>query len=287
MFMFMVARYADGTRVIGVFANETVSVGLDNGRKIKLHNILVGCSGTGSHNANGSTNFYDADGVMGLGYNKHSFAVKVAEKFGNKFSYCLVDHLSPSNLANYLSFGDININTTNMQYTELLLGYINPFYAVNVSGISVGGAILKIPSQIWNVSGDGGVILDSGSTLTYLAEPAYEAVVDAFKAPLLAKFKAVELNLGPLEYCFEEDRRYEESLVPKLAIHFADGVKFVPPVKSYVIDADLGVKCLGFASTEWPGTSVIGNIMQQNHLWEFDLGGSKLGFAPSSCTTSL
>ncbi|KAK9285843.1 hypothetical protein L1049_025044 [Liquidambar formosana] len=85
-----------------------------------------------------------------------------------------------------------------------------------------------------------------------------------------------------MEFCFSATG-FEESLAPKLAFHFADGAQFAPPVKSYIIDVADGVKCLGFASADWPGTSVIGNIMQQNHVWEFDLGRNKLGFAPSTC----
>ncbi|XP_022727601.1 aspartyl protease family protein 2-like [Durio zibethinus] len=269
-------RYADGTRVVGIFGNDTVKVRLSGGEKIKVTDVMVGCSETIRGN------FHDIDGVMGLGFDRYSFAVKAAKQFGHKFSYCLVDHLSPSNLVNFLVFGEVSISPLpNMQHTELILGIINPYYAVNVSGISVDGKMLDIPSDVWDVRGDGGVIMDSGASLTFLVKPVFDKVIAAFQAPL-SKFEKLELNLGP-DYCFS-DAGFKESMIPKLAIHFADGAKLAPPVKSYVIDADDGVKCLGFASTGWPGTTVIGNILQQNHLWEFDLKNSKLGFAPSSCT---
>jgi hypothetical protein len=35
---------------------------------------------------------------------------------------------------------------------------------------------------------------------------------------------------------------------------------------------------------EWPGVSVIGNIMQQEHLWEFDLKNMQVRFKQSNCT---
>ncbi|XP_022769957.1 aspartyl protease family protein 2-like [Durio zibethinus] len=269
-------RYADGTRVVGIFGNDTVKVRLRGGQKIKVTDVMVGCSETIRGN------FHDIDGVLGLGFNQHSFAVKVARKFGHKFSYCLVDHLSPSSLVNFLVFGEVAASPVpKMQYTELILGILNPYYAVNVSGISINGKMLDIPSNAWDINGDGGVIMDSGSSLTYLVKPVFDQVIAAFQAPL-SRFKKLDLNLGP-DHCFS-DAEFEQSLMPKLAIHFADGAKLEPPLKSYVIDAEDGVKCLGFASTFWPGTSVIGNIMQQNHLWQFDLLNSKLGFAPSSCT---
>ncbi|KAJ4705611.1 aspartyl protease family protein 2-like [Melia azedarach] len=251
-----------GRALQGIFVNETVTVGLEEiHRKIRLKDVIVGCSDW----SKGS--FHDADGVMGLGYGKHSFAVKAAKLFGNKFSYCLVDHLSPSNLANFLNFGNATSQTLtlkNMQHTQLILGVINPFYAVNVSGISVAGKMLDIPSEVWNVEDKGGVIVDSGSTLAFLVQPAYLATMIALTSPL-KNSKRSAVRSGPLEFCYEE-AGFELELVPEFAWHFTDGAKFVPPVKSYVIDAAEGVKCFAFASAEWPGTSVIGNIMQQNHL---------------------
>ncbi|KAK4491868.1 hypothetical protein RD792_002647 [Penstemon davidsonii] len=274
-------RYSDGSSALGLFANETVTFSLTNGRKTRLHNVLVGCS-----ESTRGQSFQGADGVMGLGYSNYSFAVKEANKFGGKFSYCLVDHLSPKNISSYLIFGSNkeSLNLTlnkKIRYTELVLGVINPFYAVNIKGISIGESMLEIPSEVWNVNGIGGTILDSGSSLTSLVQPAYKLVMAALKLPLL-DFEKLHLNIG-LEYCFNSTG-FNESLVPRLVFHFADGARFEPYVKSYVIDVAIGVKCLGFVPAIRPGASVIGNIMQQNYFWEFDLVNSKLGFASSTCS---
>lgn len=242
--------------------------------------MLVGCT-----ESTRGQSFLAADGVMGLGYSNYSFALKAAQRFGGKFSYCLVDHLSPKNISSYLIFGshkEVNISFNRMHYTELVLGLITPFYAVNIKGISIGGSMLRIPVETWNVNGVGGVIVDSGSSLTFLTQPAYQPVMAVLKLSLL-NFKKLNLDIGQLEYCFNSTG-FNESLVPRLVFHFADGARFEPPVKSYVIDAAPGVKCLGFSPAAWPGASVIGNIMQQNHFWEFDLANSRLGFATSSCT---
>ncbi|KAE8665120.1 Aspartic proteinase A1 isoform 1 [Hibiscus syriacus] len=270
-------RYSDGTKVLGFFGNDTAIVRLTDGRKVKVPEVMIGCSETIMGE------FHDIDGVMGLGFEWHSFALKAARKFGYKFSYCLVDHLSPSNLVNFLVFGDVNDPMTpKLQYTELILGIVNPYYAVNVSGISIDGKMLKIPSHVWDIRSGGGVIVDSGCSLTQLVRPVFDRVVAAFKAPL-SKFKKLSIDSEGPDICFD-DTGYKESLMPKLVIHFADGAKLTPPVKSYVLDAAEGEKCLGFTATPWPGSTVIGNILQQNHMWEFDLLNSKLGFAPSSCT---
>ncbi|OMO88964.1 Peptidase A1 [Corchorus olitorius] len=274
--------YEDGTRTIGIFGNDTVKIGLSGGQKIKMTDVLIGCSErTEGHRFEREK---DINGILGLGFNFHSFAYRGAKKFGNKFSYCLVDHMSPRSLVNYLVFGGIDGSPLpNMQYTQLVFSFHDPFYGLNVSGISVNGTMLDIP-YIWdvNINSDGGTILDSGMSLTYMPKPVFNAVMEAFKAPL-SKFKKVALEWGGLgpEYCFN-DTGFEESLMPKLVIHFADGAKLEPPVKSYVNEVDDNIRCLAFSSGDH-GPMVIGNIMQQNHLWEFDLWHPRLGFAPSTC----
>ncbi|XVE53408.1 hypothetical protein DITRI_Ditri03aG0000600 [Diplodiscus trichospermus] len=275
-------RYTDGSAAMGVFANETVTVGLTNGRKTRLYNVLIGCSDSFQ-----GPSFEKVDGVMGLANSKYSFATNVAQKLGGKFSYCLVDHLSHINASNYLIFGTNNNQVAmlgNTRYTRLELDLVTSLYAVNVMGISIGGNMLDIPFQVWDTTKGGGTILDSGTSLTFLTDPAYQPVMEALKMSV-SKYQKVKLDGVPMEYCFNSTG-FDETLVPKLIIHFADGARFEPHWNSYVIAAADGVRCLGFLPARFPGISVIGNIMQQNYLWEFDLEGNKLGFAPSACTSA-
>ncbi|KAK4753098.1 hypothetical protein SAY87_021896 [Trapa incisa] len=274
-------RYMDGSSAKGIFAHETVSADLVSGGHQKLEGVLVGCS----ESLKGQF-MEPVDGVLGLSNNEYSFTARAAREFGGKFSYCMVDHLSHRNLSNYLIFGSRpqprNPLLADMQYTTLLKsGRLIPLYGVDILGMSVGGTILGIPVQVWALNSGGGTVVDSATTLTMLADPAYQLVVRALEASL-SKYKRVVEDNGPLEYCFDSTG-FNESLIPQLAIHFRDGAVFEPPVKSYVIDTAPGIKCLGLLSVSWPGLSVIGNILQQNHLWEFNIAEGKLGFAPSSC----
>lgn len=270
-------RYADGSDAKGIFANESATVTLSGGRKVKLKGIIIGCTSSFV-----GSSFRVADGVLGLGHSKDSFAVRAADRFGGKFAYCLVDHLSPKNASNYITFGPSPIEPKFVKrHTRLLIDpKLEPLYGVHVTGISVGGILLQIPRVVWSVSDQGGAILDSGSSLTSLAEPAYRAVFMALSAPLRF-FERVEMK--PFDFCFKTGVGFTEAVVPRLAIHLDGEARFEPPIKSYVIDVADGVKCIGLLSAPWPGISTIGNIMQQNHLWEFDLANRRLGFQPSDC----
>ena len=269
--------YYDGSSAKGFFGTDTITVNLTNGRKGKLENLTIGCT---QSTENGISFNENTGGILGLGYSIDSFVDKASYKYGAKFSYCLVDHLSHKNVSSYLTFGTPKVKLlSEIKKTELLI--YPPLYGVNVSGISVGDQMLKIPPKVWNFDAEGGMIIDSGTSLGLLVLEAYDPVVNALKKSL-NHLKSVGRNVGGLDFCFESEG-FDESVVPRLAFHFSGGTKFEPPVKSYIIDVEPGVKCIGIVPMNGTGASVIGNIMQQNHLWEFDLGHNTLGFAPSTC----
>lgn len=269
-------RYTDGLEALGTYAHETATVKLSTGKPAQLTNLVVGCTTA----TKGRVLSRPVDGILGLGQHPESFAFKAAQQYGDAFSYCLVDHLSPKNATSYLSFGP-PLSSPRLTYTNISNKHaLEPFYLVDIAGISIGNTLLKIPVEVWDTSKQGGTIIDSGTSLTMLAEPAYRVVV----AELSKSLKSLHrVKMNPFEYCYNITVGYKESMVPKLRVQFRNGVKFEPPIKSYVIATADGVKCLGFLSTPWPGVSVLGNILQQNFYWHFDLLNSKLGFMPSTC----
>ncbi|KAL5989895.1 hypothetical protein ACLOJK_010790 [Asimina triloba] len=224
------------------------------------------------------------DGILGLGRGGHSFSDISLRHFDGKFSYCLVDHLSASEVKNYLIFGPAPASDSSMTYATLVANELNvPLYGVQVTGISVGGVMLDIPPMVWNLESRGRTILDSGTSLTMLPTPAYRPVVGALMDSLKGFQRAQDEDL---EFCFYVDKGFKEDSMPKLVWHFADSVKFEPPVKSYIIIGNFhNTNCLGFMEIPWPGVSIIGNIMQQEHLWEFDYNTGRVGFRPTTCVS--
>ncbi|RCV26740.1 hypothetical protein SETIT_5G270700v2 [Setaria italica] len=304
-------RYKDGSAARGTVGTDSATIELSGPgaeaaatstsrkqRRAKLRGVVLGC--TTSYNGD---SFLASDGVLSLGYSNFSFASRAADRFGGRFSYCLVDHLAPRNATSYLTFGPNPALSSpapkartacagsppaapGPRQTPLLLDHrMRPFYAVTVNGISVDGELLKIPRRVWDIEKGGGAILDSGTSLTVLVRPAYRAVVAALSKKLAG---LPRVTMDPFDYCYNwtspstgEDLTVS---VPELFVHFAGSARLQPPAKSYVIDAAPGVKCIGLQEGEWPGVSVIGNILQQEHLWEFDIKNQRLRFQRSRCT---
>ncbi|GMI77628.1 NANA [Hibiscus trionum] len=271
----------DGTKLFGTIGNDTVTIRTKSNQKVILENITIGCTEKIK-----SKIPQPLDGLLGLAAERQSFAAKALRQTRTtSFSYCLVDYLTPINVSGYLVFGGDN-QLPNMQETDLLIGHYtwSTCYHLNVSGISVDGKMLDIPSDTWIYNPDGeygGVMLEVGNPLTSFAAPVYDKLIQGL-LPFISKFKKVKGKV--LEHCFNSTG-FNETLVPKLAIHFGNGAKFEPPVRNYVINQHQDVKCLAFSRFDKLEVSMIGNILQQNYLWEFDVLNDKLRFAPSTCTS--
>lgn len=273
--------YADGSSAKGFFGTDTITVDPQNRKHGALTNLTIGCSKSMQNGVNFNQ---DTGGILGLGYGKDSFVDKAGRQYGAKFSYCLVDHLSHRDISSYLTLGPHHPAKLlgEIKRTELIL--FPPFYGVNVVGISIGGQMLKIPHHVWDFTAQGGTIIDSGTTLTGLRLQAYEPVLEALTKPLTKVVRVPGDDFGTLDFCFKSEG-FDESVVPRFAFHFTGGARFEPPVKSYIIDVAPQVKCIGIMPIAGnSGASVIGNIMQQNHLWEFDFSQNHVAFAPSTCT---
>ncbi|CAD6332898.1 unnamed protein product [Miscanthus lutarioriparius] len=285
-------RYKDGSAARGVVGTDSATIALSSGhgggdssgRRAKLQGVVLGCTATYD-----GQSFQSSDGVLSLGYSNISFASRAAARFGGRFSYCLVDHLAPRNATSYLTFGpgpeDPAASSSSAAapaaQTPLLLDRrMSPFYAVTVDAVYVAGEALDIPADVWDVDRNGGAILDSGTSLTILATPAYRAVVAALSEHLAG---LPRVTMDPFEYCYNWTAAGGAPEIPKLEVRFAGSARLEPPAKSYVIDAAPGVKCIGVQEGSWPGVSVIGNILQQEHLWEFDLRDRWLRFKHTRC----
>lgn len=281
--------YGDRSNTTGDFATETFTVNLTSfdGKSEfrRVENVMFGCG----HWNRGL--FHGASGLLGLGRGPLSFASQLQSLYGHSFSYCLVDR--NSNISSKLIFGEDKklMSNPNLNFTSLVGGNQNPvdtFYYVQIKSVIVGGEVLKIPKETWAVSaeeGGGGTIIDSGTTLTYFAEPAYEIIKEAFKKKIKGypMVEVEEEGLVPLKLCYNVSG-FEAIELPDFGIMFEDGAVWDFPVENYFIEIEPGgVACLAILGTPHSALSIIGNYQQQNFHILYDLKNSRLGFAPVNC----
>ncbi|XP_030540914.1 aspartyl protease family protein 2 [Rhodamnia argentea] len=262
--------YGDGSFTLGEFSTETLTF-----RRTRVGRIALGCG----HDNEGL--FIGAAGLLGLGRGRLSFPAQAGRRFNNKFSYCLVDRSSSSRPSSVI-FGDAAMSRP-ARFTPLLKNpKLDTFYYVELIGMSVGGArVPGITASLFKLdpAGNGGVIVDSGTSVTRLTRPAYVALRDAFRAG------ASNLKRGPdfslFDTCYDLSGKTEVK-VPTVVLHFR-GADVSLPASNYLIPVDSkGTFCFAFAGT-MSGLSIIGNIQQQGFRVVFDLAGSRVGFSPRGC----
>ncbi|KAL6190279.1 hypothetical protein ACLB2K_036677 [Fragaria x ananassa] len=257
--------YGDGSYTVGDFVTETISIGGES-----LSDVAIGCG----HNNEGL--FVGAAGLLGLGGGPLSFPSQLN---ATSFSYCLVDRDSDS--TSTLEFNTAmphNAVTAPLRRNRQL----NTFYYVGLTGISVGGEMLKIPANAFEIdeSGNGGIIIDSGTAVTRLQTETYDALRSAF----VNMTQGLESTSGVALFDACYDLSKTESVdVPTLSFHFEDGKELPLPAKNYLIPVDSqGTFCFAFAPTSG-ALSIIGNVQQQGTRVSFDIANSVVGLSADQC----
>ncbi|CAK9136906.1 unnamed protein product [Ilex paraguariensis] len=262
--------YGDGSFTSGEFSTETLTF-----QRIRVKNVAIGCG----HDNEGL--FIGAAGLLGLGRGGLSFPRQSGRRFGRKFSYCLVDR-SASSKPSWIIFGNSSVSRNSI-FTPLLANpKLETFYYVGLTGISVGGVRvpgIKASMFKFDATGNGGVIIDSGTSVTRLTQPAYVAMRDAFRMGASNLKRGPEFSL--FDTCFDLSGQTVVK-VPTVVLHFV-GADVSLPASNYLIPVDSsGRFCFAFAGT-MSGLSIIGNIQQQGFRVAYDLAGSRVGFSSRGC----
>lgn len=261
--------YGDYSVTQGILASETFTFG-----DSKVHNIGFGCG-----EDNEGDGFQQASGLVGLGRGPLSLVSQLKEP---KFSYCLTNMDDSKN--SVLLLGSLaKVNDTKKALTTPLLK--NPsqpsFYYLSLEGISVGDTQLSIEKSTFELSddGSGGVIIDSGTTITYIEESAFSAL----KKEFISKTKLPIDNSGStgLDVCFTLPSGTKQVEIPKLVFHFKGGDLELPAENYMIADSNLGVACLAMGASS--GMSIFGNVQQQNILVNHDLEKETISFVPTEC----
>ncbi|GJN02784.1 hypothetical protein PR202_ga20170 [Eleusine coracana subsp. coracana] len=167
--------YGDSSSTQGVLATETFTLA-----KEALPGVAFGCGDT-----NEGDGFAQAAGLVGLGRGPLSL---VSQLGLDKFSYCLTS-LDDAASTSPLLFGSVAeiseaAAASPVQSTPLVKNPSQPsFYYVSLTGVTVGSTRVPFPSAVQD-DGTGGVIVDSGTSITYLELQGYRALRKAFVAQM-------------------------------------------------------------------------------------------------------
>ncbi|XP_059629978.1 aspartic proteinase nepenthesin-1-like [Cornus florida] len=274
--------YGDQSSTEGFMAMDTFTFEDSLKQVVPIPKIGFGCgvNNQGSGLGQGS-------GLVGLGRGPLSLASQLGV---TKFSYCLTSMGGNQTSSSTLLLGSLaDLNYTSganhgTQVTPLVQNpYLPTFYYISLEGITVGETLLPISNSLFKLKedGSGGMIIDSGTTITYLFKEAFDVLKEEFMSQMKLRVSGSSDTTG-LDLCFDlPTKNVTEIMVPKLKFHFT-GLDLELPVENYMIaDESLGLVCLAMGASG--AMSIFGNIQQQNLLVLHDLEKETLSFVPTQC----
>ncbi|GLJ14250.1 hypothetical protein SUGI_0229030 [Cryptomeria japonica] len=226
-------------------------------------------------------------GLVGFGRDPVSFVSQTATLYDSTFSYCLPSLFS-SAFTGSLLLGKGSLSAQGLKFTPLLSNAKYPyFYYVGLNGISVGEESVSIPEGTFtfNNSTGRGTIIDSGTVITRLVEPAYNAMRDSFSRQLSNLTMASPISI--FDTCYNKPSG-DSMDFPVTTLHFDDSQDLSLPMENSLFpgNEDGSVLCLAFSLPPGDGDAVLsifGNYQQQNLRMVHDVPGSRLGIAGENC----
>ncbi|KAF8393354.1 hypothetical protein HHK36_021597 [Tetracentron sinense] len=247
-------RYAGGLYTKGTLAYEllTLDDDTDNGSKYTFPNVIFGC---------GRDNwFYEGNGILGLGPSPFSLAAQFGRVTKPQFSYCFSNNSDPSS-GGHLVFGD----------GAHLEGAATPIvegstehYHLSLFGISVGQDRLVIPPGTFErlPHGSGGVVIDSGATMTYLAQSAYDKLAEKINGLLNQISQPVKVK--DYKLCYKGNMAQDLAGFPTITFHFAGDTDLQAENWTFFRQVNEGAFCMTIVPTSY-GKTIIGNLVQQGY----------------------
>ncbi|XP_030548623.1 probable aspartyl protease At4g16563 [Rhodamnia argentea] len=290
-----IIQYGSGNTA-GVLLSETLSFSEDR----KVPNFLAGCSLFSTR---------QPAGIAGFGRGSESLPSQMGLR---RFSYCLLSRrfddtsassdlvLYPGRASGPGSGGDRK--TDGVVYTPFRANPGLPgsafkdYYYISLRKVLVGGKAVKVPHRylVPGADGNGGAIVDSGSTFTFMERPVLDAVAEELERQMAnySRAKGVEARTG-LRPCFNVSGRGDAVRVPELSLQFKGGARMALPLENYLVlvGEGSGVACVAIVTDDAPigpevsgGPAVIlGSFQQQNFFVEYDLENERLGFRKQNC----
>ncbi|XP_073009916.1 probable aspartyl protease At4g16563, partial [Typha latifolia] len=257
-----------------------------------------------------------AGGIAGFGRGAPSLPAQLGLR---RFSYCLISRRFDDDAAvsGSLVLGGRKQSAAadGLRFAPFLPNpsVSDPFsvyYYVALRRITVGGKKVRLPEEIFvpGPSGNGGAIVDSGTTFTYIEAAAFELLVAAFVNRVAGRFnrssEAEDRTGLPLCFNLPPGKAAAKTELPELAFHFKGGAEMRLPVEnSFVLagpspaaapppEAPVAeAVCLAILSDSGGAGGggpavIIGSFQQQNYYMVYDLERERLGFRRQSCLAS-
>ncbi|XP_042411832.1 aspartic proteinase 36-like [Zingiber officinale] len=277
-------KYGDGSGTAGYYVYDTIYFDTITGNQQPLNSsaqIVFGCSSSQSGDLTKSDKA--VGGIFGFGQNGLSVISQLSATgvVPSVFSHCLRGSESGGGI---LVLGEIV--EPGIVYTPLVPS--QPHYNVNLESIAVNGHTLSIDSSVFTTTNTQGTIVDSGTTLAYLAEQAYEPFVNAIVASVSSSVRSVPAPGG--NECFVTSSSLDESF-PSVTLNFKGGASLSLNPEDYLLQQgaidNTIIWCIGFQNNQGSGITILGDLVLKDKIVVYDLANQRIGWRSYDCSQSV
>ncbi|CAF2057610.1 hypothetical protein Bca4012_099152 [Brassica carinata] len=274
--------YGDGSASDGEFVKDNITLDQVTGdlRTAPLaQEVVFGCGS----NQSGQLGKTDSavDGIMGFGQANTSIISQLAAARNKKriFSHCL-DNVNGGGI-----FAVGEVESPLVKFTPLVPNQVH--YNVILKGIDVDGEPVALPPSIAIFGGNGGTIIDSGTTLAYLPENLYTSLLQKITARQPVKLHTVQETFACFSFTLNTDKAF-----PVVNLHFEDNLKMSVYPHDYLFSLRKDLYCFGWQSgglTNQDGSDgiLLGDLVLSNKLVVYDLDNEVVGWAEHNCSSSI
>ncbi|KAL1352007.1 hypothetical protein AAHE18_06G135500 [Arachis hypogaea] len=246
-------QYGDGSGTTGYYVSDAIYLDTIVGQSVLSNSsstIVFGCS---TYQSGDLTKTEKAvDGIFGFGPGALSVISQLSSKgmTPKVFSHCLK---GDGNGGGILVLGEIL--EPGIVYTPLVPS--QPHYNLNLESIAVNGQLLSIDPAAFGTSNNRGTIVDSGTTLAYLIQEAYDPFVNAITT-IVSQFARPIISKG--NQCYLVPTSIGD-IFPSVTLNFIGGASMVLKPEQYLMHYGFldgaAMWCMGFQKVQ-EGFTILG-----------------------------
>ncbi|AES60673.2 eukaryotic aspartyl protease family protein [Medicago truncatula] len=277
-------QYEDGSGTSGVYVSDAMYFDMILGQSTPANvassaTIVFGCS---TYQSGDLTKTDKAvDGILGFGPGELSVVSQLSSRgiTPKVFSHCLK---GDGNGGGILVLGEIL--EPSIVYSPLVPS--QPHYNLNLQSIAVNGQVLSINPAVFATSDKRGTIIDSGTTLSYLVQEAYDPLVNAVDTAV-SQFATSFISKG--SQCYLVLTSIDDSF-PTVSFNFEGGASMDLKPSQYLLNRGFqdGAKmwCIGFQKVQ-EGVTILGDLVLKDKIVVYDLARQQIGWTNYDCSMSV
>ncbi|XP_073150880.1 aspartic proteinase 36 [Henckelia pumila] len=279
-------HYEDESGISGFYVNDLIYFDTILGTSLIANSsapIVFGCSTSLFGDLTKSDRAYD--GIFGFGRHGLSVISQLSSRgiTPKVFSHCLKGE---GNGGGILVLGEIL--DSRIVYTPLVPSTLH--YNLYLQTIAVNGQLLPIDPAMFMTTDKQGTMVDSGTTLAYLVEGAYDPLVTAVTASL-SPYVTPIVSEGNQCYLVSTSVTDITELFPPVSFNFAEGASLVLRPVDYLVQKGFfdsaAMWCIGFVKVENGGTTILGDLVLKDKIFVYDLVHQRIGWADYNCSLSV